>query len=216
MKDYTFIGTTALSLAALLSTGCASAPFTQAQLGYAKGRHKKGTDGYVDFLCTRVRGGATVSEKHEFRLGADLCYGKLPKTTSTKTYSVEVPVVGKQETDIEGETTSNVVQVSIPFLEYRLARLEANIPSKLPADWGIRSSTAKDFSYDIWIAGGYSLDITTSETDYKSGGGTVDNIPGVDIQGQFYGEIGHEMIFFGKVPLSLVIRVPQDGKVVPM
>ncbi|MEK6939976.1 MAG: hypothetical protein AABX31_04570 [Nanoarchaeota archaeon] len=207
--------TTTASLAALLSIGC-SKPYIQNQLGYAKGHHKIGTDGYVDLVCVRTRGGTTVSEKHEFRLGADICYGKLPKTTSTKMYSVTVPVAGKQEAEVQGVTKNNLVKVSIPFLEYRLGALEGNIPSKVPSDLGIRSPTAKDFSMSIWIAVGYSLDITTSETDYRTSGGNVDNIPGIDIDGQFYAEVGHEMVFFGKVPLTLGFQIPGDGKVMPI
>ena len=202
--------TTTVSLAALLSTGCAK-PYIQNEVAYAKAHHKLGTDGYVDLVCARTRGGTTVSEKHEFRLGADICYGKLPKTSSQKTYSVEVPVVGKQEADVDGSTKNNLVKVSIPFIEYRLGTLETNIPSNVPSDLGIRSPTAKDFSMSIWIAAGYDLDIVASETTYKTSGGSVDNIPGVDIKGQFYTEVGHEMIFFGKVPVTLGIKIPEDG-----
>lgn len=207
--------TTSLSLAAILSVGC-SKPYIQNEIAYAKGNHKIGTDGYVDLVCVRTRGGATVSEKHEFRLGADICYGKLPKTTSTKTYSVEVPVVGKQETDVQGATKNNLVKVNIPFLEYRLGALEGNIPSNVPSDLGMRSPTAKDFSMGIWIAGGYAIDITISQTNYSTSGGTLNNIPGIDVDGQFYVEVGHEMVFFGKVPVTLGIHIPQDGKVMPV
>ncbi|MDP3698519.1 MAG: hypothetical protein Q8R47_02945 [Nanoarchaeota archaeon] len=204
--------TTALSLAALLSTGCAK-PYIQNQVGYAKGHHKIGKDGYVDLVCVRTRGGATVSEKHEFRFGADVCYGKLPKTTSKKKYSVNVPVVGKQEADVDGMTKNNLVKINFPFIEYRLGALETNFPSQVPADLGIRSPIAKDFSMSIWIAAGYDLEILASETNYTTSGGTVDNIPGIDIKGQFYTEVGHEMIFFGKVPVTLGIKVPEDGNV---
>jgi len=205
-----------LSLAALLSTGCASRPYTKVQLGYAQGQHKIGTDGHVDLICVRARGGATVAEKHLFQMGADLCYGKLPKTTSEKRYSVEVPVVGKQEADVHGTTKNNLVKISIPFLEYRLGALEADFPSKVPTDLGIRSPTAKDISFSIWAAGGYDIEILASETNYTSSGGTLNNIPGIDLQGKFYGEISHEITFFGKVPLTLSIRIPEDGKVIPL
>ncbi|GEM_PF-4002337 len=207
--------TTTLSLAALLSTGCVK-PYLQNQVGYAKGQHKIGTDGYVDLVCVRTRGGATVAEKHQFRFGADICYASLPKTTSEKTYSVNVPVVGKQEAEVQGATKNYLVKISIPFLEYRLATLEGNFPSQVPSDLGIRSSMAKDVSYSIWTTAGYDLDITASETTYKTSGGSLDNIPGVDVKGKFYGEVGHEIIFFGKVPITLSIRIPEDGKVIPI
>ena len=85
----------ALSLAALLSTGCASAPYTQIQIGYANTHHKKDQGGHVDLLCTRARGGAKIGQdkKQEFRLGVDVCYGKLPNSSSQKTYSINVPVI---------------------------------------------------------------------------------------------------------------------------
>src|SRR3989338_8375793 len=111
--------TTTVSLAALLSMGCAK-PYIQNEVAYARAHHKLGTNGYVDLACVRTRGGATVSEKHEFRFGADICYGKLPKTNSEKKYSVDVPVVGKQEAEVDGTTKNNLVKISVHFIEYRL------------------------------------------------------------------------------------------------
>src|SRR3989344_1925016 len=204
--------TTTVSLAALLSTGCAK-PYIQNEVAYAKAHHKLGTNEHVDLVCVRSRGGATGSEKHEFRFGADICYGKLPETNSEKTYSIEVPIVGKQEAEVAGTTKNNLVKISVPFIEYRLGEAGVNFQGTFPDDLGIRSATAKDLTFAIWAAGGYDLNILASETTYKTGGGSVDNIPGIEVKGNFYSEIGHEVIFFGKVPVTLSIKIPEDGNV---
>jgi len=205
----------AFSLAALLSTGCVNQFYTQVQLGYATAHHKKDLGGHVDLMCAGIRGGAKVGEgkKQEARMGVDICHGKLPTTLSQKTYSIDVPVVGKQEADVYGATSSDLVKVSIPFVEYRYGALEANIPSEVPAELGIRSPHTKDVSLGMWAAVGYDLNFTVSETDYVTSGGALENIPGVDFEGELYGGLTNEVTFFGKIPVSMSIRVDKDADV---
>src|SRR3989344_6804082 len=264
MEQKVRLGGVAVSLAALLS-GCASKPYTQAQLGYTNTPHEKDLGGHVDLFCVRVRGGAKIGAKEaspeeigerrdlifrrirrltdsyfqqhqndprkadwnrvlglekagekvvlkqecdgnlyfgldgidqflnpeptantinnvldlseripnytitipgllenqyyafqelpeplgakekcsrkehteEFRLCADVCYGALPNSTSQETYSVDVPVVGTQQTSVYEATKSRLVKISIPFLEYRYGTLEANIPGNVPEEIGI-------------------------------------------------------------------------------
>ena len=207
----------ALSVAALLSTGCASGPYTQVQLGYANTRHEKDLGGHIDLLCVKARGGARIGKEHteEFRLGADICYATLPSSTSQKTYSVDAPIVGTQQTEVYGATKSNLVKISIPFLEYRYGTLEGNFPGEAIADSGLRSEDAKDVSLGMWVGAGYAIDFTVSETDYVTIGGALENIPGIDVDGTFYGELTNEITFFGRVPLNMSVRVDAEGKVMP-
>lgn len=209
------------SLVALLS-GCASGPYTQVQLAYSNTRHEKDLGGPVNLFCVRARGGAKIgskekdARKEEFRLGADICYGKLPTTSSQQTYSIDVPVAGTQQTDVYGSTKSSLIKVSIPFIEYRYATLERNFPGEAIAQSGIRSGEAKDVSLGMWAAVGYNIDFTASETDYVTNGGTINNIPGMDVEGKFYGELTNEVTLFGRVPLGMSVRVDGDGKVMPV
>ena len=195
-------------------SGCSFRPHTQTQIAYSRGHHEK-DHGHVDLLCARVRGGGKAATAGEFRLGADICYGKLPGSSSENTYSLDVPIVGKQEAAISGITSTKLVRVTIPFLEYSYAALEANIPGEIPKIIGIRSPSEKDLALRMWAAAGYNIDIAVSETDYVTGGGTLDNIPGINIKGKFYGEFTNEVTLFGRIPLSISLRVDQKGKVTP-
>jgi len=344
MKQRTQYSGAAFSLAALLTSGCASRPYSQIQVAYANTRHGKDLGGHVDLLCVRARGGATVgakgpsereiserrdllirkiknstdyyfqknpddprkkgwgaflesekagkkivlnqecdgalyfgldgvsqvpdptqkestndvldlseripnytvplapgaapekkhyafgglpylldqhkkcgsARKAEFRLGADICYGKLPDSTSERKYSVEVPIVGEKEADVQGATSSTLVKLAIPFLEYKYFGLEANLPGDAAANIGLRSPEAKDISLGLWASGGYVMDLAISETDYSTSGGSVDNVPGVDIEGSFYGELTSETTLFGKVPVGMSVRVDEDKNITPL
>ncbi|MDO8511311.1 MAG: hypothetical protein Q7S55_04035 [Nanoarchaeota archaeon] len=344
MGQKTWLSSTTFSLAALLTSGCASRPYTQIQVAYANTRHDKDLGGHINLLCVRARGGATVGakgpsereiserrdllirkiknstnyyfqknpddprkqgwdaflgsekagqkivlnqecdgtlyfgldgisqvpdptprestndvldlservpnytvplapgaapeKKHyafgglpylldqhkkcsstrrsEFRLGADICYGKLPDSNSKRKYSVDVPIVGEKEADVQGETSSTLVKLAIPFLEYRYFGLEANLPGDDAANIGLRSPEAKDISLGLWASGGYVMDFAISETDYSTSGGSVDNVPGVDIEGSFYGELTNEVTLFGRVPVSMSVRVDEDKNITPL
>ncbi len=160
---------------------------------------------------------AKSSTKHEFRLGADICYGKLPSSLSQKTYSVDVPLVGQQQTDVYGTTKSSLVKVSIPFIEYRYVAIEGNFPGDGLARIGLRSPDTKDVSLGMWAAFGYDIDIKVSETDYTTSGGSLENIPGANVKGRFYGEFTNEITLFGKVPLSMSTKIDaKDGYVSPV
>ena len=346
MGQKIWLNSTAFSIAALLTSGCASRPYSQIQLAYANTRHEKDLGGHVDLLCVRARGGATVGAKEpseqeiyerrdllirkiknstnyyfqknpddprkqdwdnflesekagqkivlsqecsgnvyfgldgisqvldpkqrdstndvldlservpnytvplvsgtraekihyafsglpplldrnercdstkpirksEFRLGADICYGKLPDSTSERKYSVEVPIVGEKEADVQGTTSSTLVKLAIPFLEYRYWGVEANFPGETIRNSGLRSPEAKDISLGLWASGGYVMDFAISETDYSTSGGSVDNVPGIDVDGTFYGELTNEVMLFGKVPLDMSVRIDEDRKITP-
>lgn len=207
---------TIVSLVALFSTGCVNKQYTQVQLGYANTGQER-TD-RIDLLCVRTREGAKVGKekKEEFRLGFDVCYGKLPDSSSNKTYTLEAPLVGTQQIDVEGTTRSKLVKLSVPFVEYQYGRLEANIPGQAIAKSGLRSSEAKDLSLGMWAATGYDIDFIISQTDYDLGGGSLDRIPGISVDGKFYGELTNEATIFGKVPLDISVRVDDAGKVMPL
>src|SRR3989344_8127604 len=104
----------ALSLVALLSTGCPDKTYIQTGVGYAHGHHPKG-EGRIDLICIRPRGGMEKNE-HEYRFGANICYGELPDSTSQKKIGVDLPVVGNQEADIQGAIKSDVVIIGIPMV----------------------------------------------------------------------------------------------------
>ena len=207
---------TTLSLAALLSTGCMSKQYSQVQIGYANTGQERMDR--IDLLCIRTREGAKVGEekKEEFRLGFDVCYGKLPDSSSHKTYTIEVPLAGTQQIDVEGTTRSKLVKLSVPFIEYQYGQLEANIPGQAIAKSGLRSSETKDLSLGMWATMGYNIDFIISQTDYDLGGGSLDHIPGINVNGKFYGELTNEITLFGKVPLDISVRVDDNGKVMPL
>ena len=212
-----------ISVLGLSTMGCVQQPYTDVRLAYANGHHKKDLGGGVDMLCIKARGGAKAEgeKTKEFRLGVDVCHGKLPYEKSLKTYNVDLPVVGSKETHVYEVTSRSLVRIGLPFLEYRYGSLEANIPSQFPADIGIRSSRTKDISLGMWAALGYEIDFTVSKTDYYlfSGvlnGGMLNNIPGIDVKGRFYGELTNEAVLFGKVPLGMSVRVDKNGEVTPL
>ena len=68
----------------------------------------------------------------------------------------------------------------------------------------------------MWAAVGYDIDFTVSETDYVTTGGSLENIPGVDVEGTFYGEFTNEVTFFGRVPAGMSIRVDKEGNIMPV
>lgn len=343
MEERNTFRTAALSLAALLSTGCASRPYSQIQVAYANTQHEKDLGSHVDLLCVRARGGAKLgakepsgqeiherrdliirkiknntdyyfqknpldprkqdwdtflelekagqkivlsqecdgrlyfgldgisqalasrqkdttndvldlseripdytvplasgarpedkhyafrglpplldrdgkcdpASKEEFRLGADICYGKLPDSNSQQKYSVELPIVGEKETDVEGATSSDLVKIAIPFVEYRLWGIGANFPTRTIQDRRFRSHDAKDLSIDLWAAGGYVIDIAISETDYSTSGGSVDNVPGIDVEGRFYGELTSEITLFRTFPIGMSFRLDENKYITP-
>ncbi len=227
MKLNTYFNFAIFSAAALFTEGCVNQPYYQVQAGYANTDHPKDLGGHIDLMCLRARGGTRAeikkpSEqefdpvgKEKFRLGADICYGKLPDSSSKQSYSVDIPVVGEQETDIQGVTSSNLVKIAIPFLEYKYFGLEANFPGEALRKHPIHSNIEKDLSLNLWISGGYTIDFSVSETDYSTSGGSINNIPGVDVDGKFYGELTNEVTLFGKLPLSMSLRLDQDAKLTP-
>ena len=103
--------------------------------------------------------------------------------------------------------------------EYKYLGLEANVPGNNDANIGLRSPEAKDISLGLWASGGYVMDFKISETDYSTGegslGGSIDNIPGIDVEGAFYGELTNEVTLFGKVPVSMSVRVDEDKNITP-
>ena len=58
--------------------------------------------------------------------------------------------------------------------------------------------------------------IIISQTDYDLGGGSLDHIPGINVNGKFYGELTNEITLFGKVPLDISVRVNDAGKIMPL
>ena len=215
------------SAAALFTEGCVNQPYYQVQAGYANTQHRNDLGGHIDLMCLRARGGTRADAKEsseqkfnpvgkeKFRLGADICYGKLPDSASKQSYSLEIPVVGEQETTIQGVTSSNLVKIAIPFLEYKYWGFEANFPGKALRKHPIHSNIEKDLSLSLWVSSGYAIDFTVSETDYSTSGGSLDNIPGLDVDGKFYGELTNEVTLFGKFPLGMSLRLDQDAKLTP-
>ncbi len=159
--------------------------------------------------------------RQEVRFGVDICHGSLPPETSIGSYTLDVPVAGKKETYVYGMTRRSLEKVSIPLLEYKYGSLEANIPSQVPAHLGLRSPYSKDISLGLWAALGYEIDFTVSKTDYYLldgvvSGGMLNNIPGLEVKGRFYGELTNEVVLFGKVPLGMSVRADKNGDVTPL
>src|SRR3989344_1382855 len=86
MGQKIWLNSTAFSIAALLTSGCASRPYSQIQLAYANTQHGKDLGGHVDLLCVRARGGATVGAKEpseqEIYERRDLLIRKIKNSTN--------------------------------------------------------------------------------------------------------------------------------------
>lgn len=213
MEERNTFRTVALSLAALLSTGCAEKTYLQTQLGYANTQHAHDLR-RIDLFCVKAKGGKEIKGQ-EFRLGAEICHGKLPDSTSLKRYSVDVPVVGPKEADVHVATSSSLVKVTIPFLEYRYVKIGTNFSGKSAVIKWLRSPHAEDLSLGMWASGGYDIGFTISETDYSTSGGSFNNVPGIGVYGRFYGELTNETTLFGKVPLSTSVRMDRKANITP-
>lgn len=217
--------------AMLLSTvGCASKPYTQLQIAQGKGEYLP-ESGKVDVTCARMRGGGkTAKSKHtdrqeEVRLGADICYSQLPSTTSEDKLSIDASVVS-EETTVYGTTTQYQVKLT-PIFEYKLFTIGADFEKenpkrkKYPKDpeyvpyterTGLLIPGYQDLELSLWMGAGYNLDITAKSTDYVTGDNQVNNIPGIEIDGQFFGELSTELVLMGRIPLGMSVRFDHRGE----
>lgn len=206
---------TALVMTALTGCGFVKEPYTQLQLARAKSSSFPEA-GSRNFLCARIRNGAKTKSviKEEFRLGIDVCYAKLPTTTSAREYNLEFSNYLRKEVEVSGTSERWGVMISLP-LEYKMGVAKANLPTSVPSKIGLRVPGAKDVDLSFWYALGYNFNLTPKKTDYATTIGTFDNIPGVEVNGNFYGELGQELVLFGRFPLGTSLRADTKGKVTP-
>ncbi|MEK6899517.1 MAG: hypothetical protein AABX05_00170 [Nanoarchaeota archaeon] len=199
-------------LGAAAVAGCSSAPYTQIQAAYGKGEYFPET-GNISLICGRARVGGKAADYAEFRLGADVCFAKLPDKVTQDTFSIDLgPIFGKKEAVIDGITTERRVSISVP-VEYDVKIFEANIPSDAPEELGLRVPGYHDVELHLITGVGYTIDVTTKKMDYTSGDNAISSLPGVDIDGNFYLEPGLELLLFGRIPVGTSIRLNQgkDG-----
>lgn len=199
-----------ISLAALafLAVGCMKNSYTQIQMAYGRGEYYDEA-GKIELICPRIRGGGETPAG-EYRLGVDVCYGKLPDKSSKDTYSIEIPLVGKKTASVEGRTAQTKTKIS-PIAEYKIGSLEANLPTDVPAEIGLRAPGYKDVELSLWGGMGYNIDLTIESTDYQAGSQKISNIPGIDADGQFFWELGQESLLLGRFPLGTSARIDHKG-----
>ncbi len=210
MKNLTAI---IAAMGALSATGCLKEPYTQLQLAYAKSSSFPEA-GKINLLCTRIREGAKTRGGEEVRLGTDLCYGKLPSTTSERKYDLAFNNYLSKEVQVAGISERWGVMISVP-LEYKLSVAKANLPTSVPGKIGLRVPGTKDVDLSFWYALGYNLNITPKKTDYATTIGKFDDIPGLDVNGSAYAEITQELVLFGRFPIGTSVRADTKGKVMP-
>ncbi len=213
MKNLTKIVAT---MGMLSTAGCASKPFTQAQVAYAREIEPLGTPQ----LCGRLRHGGKTAWDGEFRLGADVCYHKLPPITSKKEYLITLPynpLYGSPSRTItvQGTTAQGELKISLP-IDYNFGSIGANLPLALPS-W-LRPSGVHDLSLSLLGTVGFNLDIIAKSTDYQTMGsmyGTIENIPSLKLRGQFFGEATSELLVLGRIPVGVSFRIDDDGRYTP-
>lgn len=212
MRNFRF-ASTAAALAALLS-GCASKPFTQVQVAYAREIEPLGTPQ----LCGRVRHGGKSAWDGEFRLGADVCYHQLAPTTDQKEYLITLPSSSlysspSRKITVQGTTAQGEVKVSLP-IDYNFGSIGANLPLALPR-W-LRPSGVHDLSLSLLGTVGFNLDIIAKSTDYQTMGGiygTIENVPSLKLRGQVFGEATSELLVLGRIPVGVSFRIDDDGSI---
>ena len=213
MKNLTTI---IVAMGALSTAGCGfmKEPYTQIQLAYAKSSSFPHA-GKIDLPCARIREGAKTRGGEEVRLGADVCYGKLPPTTSERKYELALNEYIRKEVKVDGTTERFGLMVSLP-MDYKLSIAKVNLPTSLPSKIGLRIPGTKDVDLSFWYTLGYSLNIIPTKIDYDTTLGRFDDVPGIGVYGNFYGEIAQELVLFGKFPLGTSIRADTEGKVTPL
>lgn len=207
----------------LFTTGCAKVIGGQIQVAYGKGEYFP-EKGKLELFGPRSRLIIEDSTGGEFRIGADVLYGKLPKTTSQKTYTVDGPFGISEDTVVDGVTKQSRVKISLP-IDYKIpwsfcGNISWYDPEKNSVrhplkEAGITYPQACDVELSFLLTLGYNIDLTVKETDYSSGTNRVDDIPGIDPAGQVYGEFGHELLLFGRFPVGLSVRVDSNENGTP-
>lgn len=193
---------------ALFAAGCAKNPYTQIQIAYGRGEYSDET-GKIELICPRVRGGGETSVG-EYRIGLDVCYGKLPDKSSEDVFSIEVPILGTKTTTVHSRTEQSRTKVS-SAVEYKVGSLKANLPTDVTAKTGWRAPGYKDVELSLWAGMGYNIDFTVKSTDYQAGSNTVNNIPGIGVSGQFFWELSQESLLLGRFPLGTSARIDHHG-----
>jgi hypothetical protein len=223
MKSIDMILASALALS---SSGCLTMKGGQVQVAYGKGEDIPG-NGKLELIGPRSRLILEDSTGGELRLGADVFYGKLPTQMSERTYNVDVGYGGygfQEDAVVNGVTKSSRIKISLP-IDYKIPwSFCGNISTYDPVEkqrvyplkrLELTYPDACDVELGFLLTIGYNIDITVKETDYYSGTNTLNDIPGVEPAGQFYGEFGHELLLFGRFPIGLSIRVDSKENVTP-
>lgn len=232
MKN-TLVEKLGIAAIALSMNACASKPYTQLQYAQGKGVHYRET-GRVDLSCGRVRGGGkTARSKHtnrqeEFRLGIDVCYSQFPTVVAVDSFGINASII-KEETSIQSVTKQYQIKLS-PIAEYKLITIGANFEKENPKrkkypnnpeyipfteKTGLLIPGYKDLELSLWLGLGYNLDITAKSTDFtagKEGNNQINNIPGIDIDGQFFGEFSQEVVLLGRFVFGTGIRVDRGDE----
>ncbi len=192
---------------------CASKPYLQLQYAQGKGENYHET-GKTNLSCARVRGGGetlyTGLRPEEFRLGIDVCYSRFPTVTTVDSFGIEASFF-KEETTIQSITKQHQVKLN-PIVEYKLFTIGANLPKDYTSAFiaGLQVPGHKNVELSLWLGAGYNLDITAKSTDFiagDAGNNQIKNIPSIEIDGRFFGELSHELILLGRIPLGASIGV---------
>jgi|SRR3989344_1544173 len=198
MKDLSAI----IAAITLISISGCKTSFTQVQAGYAQ----QAPSPAGPQICGRVRQGGEAAWYGEWRSGPDVCYNKFPDKTSTSEYSLTVPVVEEQVTVKVEETTSHdQIKISWP-LEYKLASAEKNFSGSTPSE-----NQPTDLELAFWVGVGINLDINAKSRDYLFDGRPVNDIPGLSLKPQIYGELTAEFLLYGLVAISGGLRYDHKG-----